>query len=142
MWTKWKQERPQINNLPSQLKEPEKEGQGTCNNTDGPWGRYVKQGSRVKKKLTVRITTKVLRVFEIIKPDRITAAGWKENGEVLSKGREVSVWEYAKSHGDGGGEGGTIVWMPSMPSNCTLINGKFYVYVDFTTFWKSNNIFT
>lgn len=116
---------------------------GTCNNTDGPWSRYVKQGSRVKKKkLTVRITTKVLRVFEIIKPDRITAAGWKENGEVLSKGRDVSVWEYAKSHGDGGGEGGTIVWMPSMPSNCTLIDGKFYVYVDFTTFWKSNNIFT
>ena len=45
----------------------------------------------LKKKLTVRSTTKVLRVFEIIKPDRITAAGWKENGEVLSKGREVSV---------------------------------------------------
>lgn len=38
-----------------------------------------------KKKiiLTVQVTTKVLRVCKIIKPDSITAAGWKENGELL-----------------------------------------------------------
>ena len=56
------------------------------------------------------------------------------NGELLSNGHKVSIWEDGKFLAIEGGDGCATAWMYLMPLNCTLKMVKIYLcYLYFTT---------